>query len=198
MSQRACAKRQTHFFDILQRSKHHDGLVMDDEKERHLNHTANWLEIDISTQTMRLYAQQAIRHQYTISSAANGVGQGQGSYQTPSGWHIIRAKMGDNMPANTVFVARRPTGEIYSPALAAKYPNRDWILTRILWLSGCDPGKNRLHDVDTMRRYIYIHGSPDHVPFGQPGSKGCIRMQNQDIIQLFDAVSPGIKVLIKE
>ena len=100
----------------------------------------------------------------------------------------MRAKIGAGAPANTVFVGRRPTGEIWTPALAAEYPGRDWILTRILWLSGCEPGFNRLGEVDTMRRYIYIHGSPDAVPMGVPGSIGCVRMRNVDIIELFDLV----------
>ena len=106
----------------------------------------------------------------------------------------MRAKIGAGQPENTVFVARRPTGERYTPELAAQFPDRDWILTRILWLSGCEVGHNRLGDVDTMRRYIYIHGSPDSVHMGRPGSIGCIRMRNADIIDLFDRVPPGTPV----
>ncbi len=125
---------------------------------------------------------------YLISSAKNGVGERNGSYCTPRGRHIIRAKVGANQPVNAVFVERRPTGEIYSPELAKRFPGRDWILTRILWLSGCEPGYNRLGEVDTMRRAIYIHGSPDSAEMGKPGSHGCIRMRNQDIAELFDLV----------
>lgn len=106
----------------------------------------------------------------------------------------MRAKIGAGSPPNTVFVGRRPTGEIYSAELAARFPGRDWILTRILWLSGCEPGFNRLGDVDTMRRYIYIHGSPDGVEMGKPGSIGCIRMRNADIIRMFDLVPAGTVV----
>ena len=119
-----------------------------------------------------------------------------GSYCTPLGAHIIRAKIGAGLQENTVFVARRPTGEIYTPELSAQFPNRDWILTRILWLSGCEVGFNRLGDVDTMRRYIYIHGSPDSVHMGEPGSIGCIRMRNADIVELFDLVPAGTPVNI--
>ncbi len=133
---------------------------------------------------------------YPISTALNGSGQEKGSYCTPLGAHIVRAKIGGGRPVNTVFVGRRPTGEIYSPELAERSPGRDWILTRILWLSGREVGFNRLGEVDTMRRYIYIHGSPDSVHMGQPGSIGCIRMRNADIVQLFDRVSPGIPVNI--
>ena len=134
--------------------------------------------------------------QYSISSALKGTGQDSGSYCTPLGRHIIRAKIGIGEPENTVFVGRRPTGEIYSPDLAEQFPGRDWILTRILWLSGCEPGFNRLGSVDTMRRYIYIHGSPDSVQMGQPGSIGCIRMRNADIVELFDRVPAGTPVNI--
>lgn len=135
---------------------------------------------------------------YSISSARNGTGQASGSYCTPLGEHIIRAKIGAGMPENTVFVGRRPTGEVYTPQLSERFPNRDWILTRILWLSGKEVGFNRLGSVDTMRRYIYIHGSPDSVQMGRPGSIGCIRMRNADIIELFDLVPSGTPVNISE
>lgn len=125
---------------------------------------------------------------YRVSTSKNGVGELNGSYCTPRGRHIVRAKIGAGQPVNTVFVERRPTGEMCTPELAARFPGRDWILTRILWLSGCEPGFNRLGKVDTMRRCIYIHGSPDSVEMGKPGSIGCIRMRNQDVIELFDAV----------
>ncbi|MBX3665062.1 MAG: L,D-transpeptidase [Burkholderiales bacterium] len=133
---------------------------------------------------------------YAISSALKGTGQRKGSYCTPLGRHVVRARIGAGEPENTVFVGRRPTGEIWTPELAARFPGRDWILTRILWLSGCEVGHNRLGDVDTMRRYIYIHGSPDTVEMGTPGSIGCIRMRNRDIIDLFDRVPAGTPVKI--
>jgi hypothetical protein len=155
------------------------------------------ININIELQTLDLIDNQdAILSQYRISSALKGTGQASGSFCTPLGRHIIRAKIGDGQPLNTVFVGRRPTGEIYTPELATQFPGRDWILTRILWLSGCDVGFNRLGSVDTMRRYIYIHGSPDSVQMGQPGSIGCIRMRNADIVELFDRVSAGIPVNI--
>ena len=133
---------------------------------------------------------------YPVSTAKNGAGEKNGSFCTPRGEHIVRAKIGGSAALNTIFVRRRPTGEIWSPELAEKFPGRDWILTRILWLSGCAPGYNRLGDVDTMRRYIYIHGSPDTATMGEPGSIGCIRMHNRDIIDLFDIVPPYTPVLI--
>jgi lipoprotein-anchoring transpeptidase ErfK/SrfK len=157
------------------------------------------IRIDIGTQQLELFDDKGRRiRSYLISSAKNGVGEQNGSYCTPRGRHIVRAKIGANQPPNTVFVERRPTGETYGAELARRFPRRDWILTRILWLSGCEPGFNRLGRVDTMRRAIYIHGSPDTAEMGKPGSHGCIRMRNQDIIELFDLVAPGTPVLIEE
>ncbi|MDB5771877.1 MAG: hypothetical protein V7606_1649 [Burkholderiales bacterium] len=140
----------------------------------------------------------AVIRQYSISTATNGLGEKSGSNCTPRGRHIIRAKIGAGMSLNTVFRARRPTGEVYSEQLAAENPGRDWILTRILWLSGCEPGFNRLGDVDTMRRYIYIHGCPDSVPMGKPASIGCVRMRNAELVELFDLVPVGTPVEICE
>ncbi len=139
-----------------------------------------------------------VLREYPVSTALAGVGEVSGSYQTPRGRHIVRAKIGGGQPENAVFVRRRPTGEIWTPELGAQYPDRDWILTRILWLSGCEPGCNRLGCVDTMRRYIYIHGSPDSAEMGLPGSHGCIRMRNADIVELFDLVPCYTEVEITE
>ncbi len=123
---------------------------------------------------------------YPVSTAKAGVGEESGSFRTPRGRHVIRAKIGAGQPLNTVFIRRRSTGEIWTPELAEQHPGRDWILTRILWLSGCEPGCNRLGSVDTMRRYVYIHGCPETEAMGAPGSHGCIRMRNADIADLFD------------
>lgn len=133
---------------------------------------------------------------YPVSTAEKGPGEEMGSYCTPRGRHVIRAKIGTGAQVNSVFVERRPTGEVFTPELGAQYPGRDWILTRILWLSGLERGFNRGGSVDSMRRYIYIHGTPDRMPLGRPGSKGCIRMRNADIIELFDLVPPGTEVEI--
>jgi len=135
---------------------------------------------------------------YPISSAKNGVGELNGSFCTPRGRHIIRAKIGAGQPLNAVFIERRPTGEVYSTELAGRSPGRDWILTRILWLSGSERGYNRMGRVDTMRRAIYIHGSPDTAQMGKPGSRGCIRMRNRDIVELFDLVPVRTVVEIRE
>ena len=157
------------------------------------------LQVSVARQAMRLLDDEgALLREYPISTALAGVGEVSGSYQTPRGQHVIRAKIGNGQPANTVFVRRRPTGEIWTPELGEQFPERDWILTRILWLSGCEPGVNRLGCVDTMRRYIYIHGSPDSASMGIPGSHGCIRMSNADVIDLFDRVPCYTPVEISE
>ena len=147
--------------------------------------------IDIRKQTLSFQGKT-----YLVSTASRGPGEKNGSLCTPRGKHIVRAKIGAGEPLNAVFVRRRPTGEVWTPELNARYPGRDWILTRILWLSGREPGRNRLGDVDTMRRYIYIHGSPDTAEMGKPGSIGCIRMRNRDVVELIDLVAPYTPVQI--
>jgi lipoprotein-anchoring transpeptidase ErfK/SrfK len=155
------------------------------------------IEISIQQQTLTLFDNlNGVKAQYSISTAKNGVGCEKNSGCTPLGSHIVRAKIGAGAASNAVFVGRRPTGEICTPALMAEFPARDWILTRILWLSGKELGKNRLGNVDTMQRYIYIHGSPDSAEMGKVGSHGCIRMRNMDIVELFDLVDVGTTVVI--
>lgn len=145
------------------------------------------IRVSLARQQLELLADDgALLRAYAVSTARNGAGERNGSNCTPRGQHLIRAKIGAGAAWNTVFRGRRPTGEVYCAELAARFPGRDWMLTRILWLSGCEVGRNRLGDVDTMRRYIYIHGSPDAAPMGVPGSIGCIRMRNRDVVDLFD------------
>jgi L,D-transpeptidase YbiS len=141
------------------------------------------------TQMMRVLKDESNWQEYSISTAKNGLGEKKNSFQTPRGKHLIRAKIGAGCQENMVFRGRRLTGECYSEKLRKAHPERqDWILTRILWLSGCEIGKNRLGKVDTMQRFVYIHGTPDNIEMGLPGSRGCIRMRNQDIIELFDYI----------
>jgi len=156
------------------------------------------ITVSLSRQRLSLRIDDQIVMDVAVSTAARGAGEQSGSECTPRGLHTIRARIGAGCAANTVFRGRRPTGEVYDQELARRFPGRDWILTRILWLSGLEPGKNRLGNVDTMRRYIYIHGTPDDTPLGQPGSHGCIRMANADVMRLFDRVSAGTRVLISE
>ena len=156
------------------------------------------VHIAITAQRLDLFEGEERLFSTQVSTAANGAGELNGSGCTPRGRHVVRAKIGAGCPANSVFVGRRPSGEIYSAALAREQPQRDWILTRILWLSGCEPGFNRLGKVDTLRRYIYLHGTPDSEPMGVPRSHGCVRMRNDDIIRLFDLVEVGTPVIIEE
>lgn len=157
------------------------------------------IRIGLASQSLELYDDDgALIRRYRVSTSAKGAGERNGSNQTPRGRHIVRAKIGADAPLNTVFRRRRPTGEIYSAELGRAHPGRDWILTRILWLSGCEPGFNRLGEVDTMRRFIYIHGSPETAPMGKPGSIGCVRMHNADLVDLFDRVPVGTRVDIEE
>ena len=163
-----------------------------------MDHDIISLLVSLKNQTLSVFHRKSPIQVYSISSGLNGAGEQRNSEKTPRGWHIVRAKIGAEAPLNTVFVGRRPSGEHYSAELAAQYPGRDWILTRILWLSGLEKGKNRLGNVDTMQRYIYIHGTPDETPLGKPGSRGCIRMRNTDIVALFDKVPVGSRILISE
>lgn len=157
------------------------------------------IEISIQNQLLTLFDDfGGVKAKYPVSTAANGVGCEKNSGCTPFGKHIIRAKIGANALPNMVFVGRRPTGEICTPELMAEFPNRDWILTRILWLSGTELGFNRLGNVDTMQRYIYVHGTPDSTDMSKIGSHGCVRMRNSDMIELFDLVEAGTPVLISE
>lgn len=158
--------------------------------------TDRLLQISISKQCLTLVQGQQLLASYAVSTARNGCGEQRNSGCTPRGWHRIRIKIGGGLPINTVFVGRRPTGEIYSPELAAQHPGRDWILTRILWLTGLEPGYNRGGERDTLRRFIYIHACPDTALLGVPLSHGCIRMHNQDLIALFELVVVGDRVLI--
>jgi lipoprotein-anchoring transpeptidase ErfK/SrfK len=149
------------------------------------------LRVALAAQTLTVVRAGRPGETYAVSTSKHGAGETHGSFKTPRGRHIVRAKIGAGAPLNAVFRGRRPTGEIYSAELARSNPDRDWILTRILWLSGTEIGRNRLGPVDTMRRYIYIHGTPDSEPLGVPGSIGCIRMANSDIVALFDLVRVG-------
>ncbi|MGB9495478.1 MAG: L,D-transpeptidase [Azonexus sp.] len=157
------------------------------------------IKISVARQLLTLFDEAGrVLREYRVSTGKAGVGEVFGSFQTPRGQHLIRAKIGAGADANTIFVRRRATGEVWSPTFDQLHTGRDWILTRILWLSGCEPGRNRLGPVDTMRRYVYIHGAPDITEMGKPGSHGCIRMRNDDIIELFDLVPAYTPVEISE
>jgi len=158
----------------------------------------DFLHISIADQQLYGFAEGQLRLRFSVSTARNGAGELNGSGCTPRGLHQVRARLGDGLPQGAVLRGRRWTGEVWSPELNGISPGRDWILTRILWLSGCEPGVNRQGQVDTFRRYIYIHGTPDCEPMGVPLSHGCIRMRNSDLLQLFPLVPPHCAVRIDE
>lgn len=153
--------------------------------------------VDVAEQSLSLYDGARLRQCYPVSTGLNGVGERFGSGCTPRGLHRVRLKIGAGCPSGSVFRGRRPTGEIYTEALAAAYPERDWILTRILWLTGCEPGFNRGGSIDTLRRFIYIHGTPESEPLGEPRSHGCIRMHSAALIELFESVLVRTRVEIR-
>lgn len=156
------------------------------------------IKISIDEQRLQLLDSGRVVMDVAVSTATNGAGEIMHSECTPRGEHRIRARIGAGAPANTVFVGRRATGELYTPALKQRYPDRDWMLTRILWLCGTEPGRNRFGDRDSMRRYIYIHGCPEEDAMGTPSSHGCVKMRNAEVIELFDRVAAGTRVLIQE
>lgn len=156
------------------------------------------LYVSIASQRMTAYSGETLVSTHKISTALTGPGELKDSGCTPRGLHRIRACIGQGLPLNAVLRGRRWTGEIWTPELHAEAPERDWILTRILWLSGCEVGHNRLGNVDTFQRYIYIHGTPELEQLGSAVSHGCIRMDNHELVELFNQVSAGTLVHISE
>ena len=160
------------------------------------NKNDKYIDVDVSSQQLTLLQGENVIATYDVSTAKNGVGQQNGSECTPLGNHIVDSKIGAGAKENTVFIAREESGEIFNEELKHKFPERDWILTRILWLSGTEPGINMGGEVDTFSRYIYIHGCPDSDSFLTPSSHGCVKMRNKDIIELFENVEAGTRVVI--
>jgi lipoprotein-anchoring transpeptidase ErfK/SrfK len=154
------------------------------------------IRVDLRSQRLLLLEGERVLRTFPVSTATKGAGEQEGSEQTPRGRHEIRAKIGAGEPVGAVFTGRRATGEICSSDLVSAEPERDWILSRILWLRGLEIGRNRLGRVDSMRRYIYIHGTADEASIGTPASHGCIRMRNADVVELFGLVAPGTVVEI--
>lgn len=154
------------------------------------------ITIDLSRQILSCGYQGKVLEKFSISSGVKGPGELENSGCTPRGWHAVADVIGLDADINSVFVGREWTGEIYSLLLARQYPNRDWILTRIIRLIGLEPARNSGGGVDTFSRYIYIHGTPDEEKMGVPKSHGCIRMHNIDVIKLAKWVKSGVKVFI--
>ena len=151
--------------------------------------------IDLAEQSLTLPKHNKF---YVISSGKNGIGEQENSGKTTRGWHKVALKFGHSAAKNAVFKARQETGEVYNQALAAQFPERDWILSRILWLSGLEDNFNQGEGCDTFKRYIYIHGTPDSEPMGIPMSHGCIRMRNDDVVELFELIPEQALVFISE
>lgn len=196
MSGRALSRKFARVFDSCSSSSSSQDDAGDFRADDRIESVS--IRIDIGSQILEMRTGGQVQRTWPVSTASNGAGERNGSECTPRGRHVIHARIGDGAEIGTVFVARRPTGEIYSRQLARQYPERDWILTRILWLAGTEPGRNLHGEVDTERRYIYIHGCPDEVKIGVPGSHGCIRMHNEAIVDLFDRVKVATGVLIEE
>ncbi len=152
------------------------------------------IRIVVSQQKLYHRRSTGVVRTYPVSTAENGVGNYEGSFQTPLGKHRVRFKIGGSEPEFTYFVAREAAG-LFSEAV--KHQRSDWILSRILWLEGMQPGVNKRGRVDTFSRYIYIHGTNEEHLIGQPVSHGCIRMKSGDIMDLFEHVTCGESVLIK-
>lgn len=148
-------------------------------------------------QQMECYRENSLCFTYPVSTAKNGLGEQKNSECTPRGWHRIHCIIGLENPVNSVFIARQWTGEIYDAELEQSYPGRDWILTRILQLEGMELGRNKGGDVDSLQRYIYIHGTPDTTSLDEPSSHGCVRMKNADIIELAHWIKPKTCVCIE-
>ena len=151
--------------------------------------------VSVKDQVLYHRRKTGVVYAYPVSTATNGTGNNEGSFQTPLGRHRIAEKIGDHLPLFTAFSAREPFC-IYDPE--TDDPKRDWILTRILWLEGCEAGKNRRGKVDTHARYIYIHGTHEEDKIGTPASHGCIRMCNEDMLELFENSHVGESVSIRD
>lgn len=156
----------------------------------------NHLFISIQQQRLFLVKDGRCETSYLISSAKNGVGEQEGSYCTPRGWHEIAEIIGLDAPINAVFKARQPTGQIYTLELEKDFPDHDWILTRIIRLKGQEISFNAGKNCDTYDRFVYIHGCPDNAILGRPASHGCIRMHNQAVIELASCIGKGDSLFI--
>ena len=156
------------------------------------------LHISLADQCLYGFSAGQLLLRLPVSSALNGAGEVQGSFCTPRGVHRVEQKIGADMPSGAVFKGRQWTGEVWTPELHQQFPGRDWILTRILWLSGCEPCVNQGGEVDSYQRYIYLHGTPDCEPMGEPHSHGCVRLRNADLLQLFPRVPLHCTVRIDE
>lgn len=155
---------------------------------------APFIVVDTSNQRLYLFEHNQLKAKYPISSSAVGVGSAAGSNRTPLGLHRIAEKFGDGQPIGMIFKARRPTGKLATIQTKPIKGEGDDVTTRIMWLQGLQPGINEGKGVDSHARYIYIHGTPEEGLIGRPESHGCIRMNNRQVIELFNQVPVGTLV----
>ncbi len=157
----------------------------------------NEIIVDISEQRLYLYNNNNLVQSFPVSTSKYGEGQIENSFKTPLGLHEIKEKIGDKAPINTIFTARENTNKREEILINSNDTEDDFVTSRILWLDGLENGINRGVGVDSYSRYIYIHGTHEEGLIGQKASHGCIRMFNNDVIELFDMVSEGTKVQIR-
>lgn len=181
---------------IILYSSHDTDRIKDNQVTQKAMNENPSLLISPSTQTLSVYKGDSLVKTYVISTAKNGLGCEAGSGKTPTGRHRVKAKFGEDKPPGAIFKARAFTGEIAQIYTDETDVEEDPVTTRILWLEGLEEGKNKGPGVDSYYRYIYIHGTPEEGLLGQPASKGCIRMSNKDVIELFEMVPVGTPVNI--
>ena len=179
------------------------GEPVPDDIRQHLD-AAGWhdrvgdalgLWVSVGRQQLAGIKQGRIRFAYACSTAAKGTGNRENSHQTPLGWHEIAERYGEGLPWGAIFRERKYTGKAWHPG---NETTKDFILSRILWLRGLEPGTNQGPGIDSHARYIYIHGTPAERRLGAPNSLGCIRLSNDHVIALFEAAASGTKVLISQ
>ncbi len=158
--------------------------------------TPQWLLVHIGDQKLYVVKHDRAQCSYTVSTSRFGSGCKQDSLQTPTGAHVIAQKIGQGKPAGEIFSGRQSTGKIADICYSAETTGQDLILTRIMWLKGLEQNKNSGEGCDSYQRYIYIHGTQEEGLLGTPASHGCVRMSNQDVIELYDCVDEGAFVYI--
>lgn len=159
----------------------------------------NTININVMQQQLRLLdAAGNLLQQYPVSTSKYGTGSENGSEKTPLGLHRIKDKLGGAMPVNEVYIHRVPHGSLEECQQRGIELPDDVIMSRILWLEGMEPGRNQGGYVDTYQRYIYIHGTNHEENIGTPVSIGCIRMRNQDVVDLYRLVEVGSEVMIEQ
>ena len=152
--------------------------------------------VAIEAQRLYLMHDGRLLKAYPVSTSAFGPGAQEGSNQTPLGLHQIKQKIGENEPEGMIFKARKPTGRMANIIAEPRDVPEDDVTTRIMWLDGMEPGVNQGGKVDSYKRYIYIHGTPEEGLIGRPASHGCVRMLNADVVDVFNKLPEGTLVYI--